>query len=518
MYPGHYAKTQPDTLAVIRPSTGEQLSFLELDRRSNRLAHVLYEHGFRRGNHVAAYLENTMVYFDVLWACLRTGLYLTPINRYLSAAEAAYIVDNCDATALIASANLDQSCELGRLTPRCNLKLAVGGAIDGFEDYEAALAAASAVRLEEESLGTFMLYSSGTTGKPKGVLRPLPNGDPALGDPALTAPSKRYGFDTSTVYLSPAPLYHAAPIGYAARIHYAGGTLVMMDRFDAELSLELIQRYRVTHSQWVPTMFIRMLKLPPEVRTRWDLSSHRCAIHAAAPCPVHVKRQMIEWWGPIIEEYFSSTEGIAHTMISSQEWLEHPGSVGKVQTANLRICNDEGTELPTGTPGLVYGKVSGRAFSYHKDEAQTVGSTHPLEAGWMTTGDIGYLDSDDYLYLTDRQAFMIICGGVNIYPQQIEDAMVLHAKVADVAIIGVPNADLGEEVKAVVQLEPGVGPSPELAQELMDFIRSKLGRQLTPRSVDFTPALPRLPTGKLYKKALRDRYWDAANAANSLAS
>ena len=517
MYPGHYAKTQPDAIAVVRPSTGERLTYLELDQRSNRLAQVFYKQGLRRGDHVAVFLENSMIYFDALWACLRSGLYLTPINRYLPATEAAYIVDNCDALALVASAMLDRSAELGRLTPRCELKLAVGGPIDGFADYEATLASAPAERLAEESLGSFMLYSSGTTGKPKGVRRPLPEGDPTQGDPALTTPSRRYGFDPSTIYLSPAPLYHGAPIGYVTRVQYAGGTVVMMDRFDPELSLELIERHRVTHSQWVPTMFIRMLKLPDEARTRWDLSSHRCAIHAAAPCPMDVKQQMIEWWGPIIEEYFSSTEGIAHTMISSAEWLDHPGSVGKPRAPTLHICDEEGRELPTGTAGQIYGEVSMARFCYHKDEVQTVGSTHPTKSNWMTTGDIGYLDNDGYLYLTDRKAFMIISGGVNIYPQQIEDAIALHPRVADVAVIGVPHPDLGEEVKAVVQLEPGEEPSDELAQELMEFIRDKLGRQLTPRSIDFTPSLPRLPTGKLYKKALRDQYWGEAGSSKILA-
>jgi long-chain acyl-CoA synthetase len=519
MYPGTHAKTQPDKLAVIRPATGESLTYRELNDRSNQLAQLFHAHGLRKGDHVAMFSENNLAYFEAVWACQRSGLYMTSINRYLTAAEAAYIVDNCDATVLIASANLAESEELGRLSPRCELKLAVGGSLEGFTDYEAALTAQPAQPLAKEHVGAFMLYSSGTTGKPKGILRPLVDRDPVDGNPGLEIIANLWGFDSSTVYLSPAPMYHSAPIGYSAAVIIGGGTVVMMDKFEPELALELIEKHRITHSQWVPTMFVRMLKLDPQVRAKYDLSSHRCAIHAAAPCPIEVKRQMIEWWGPIIHEYYAATENVGLATVNSEEWLAHPGSVGKARLRPFHICDEDGKELGPGEPGLIYGESNVEGlFAYHKDDGKTAGSTHPTNPAWMTVGDVGYLDADGYLYLTDRKAFMIISGGVNIYPQQIEDALALHPKVADVAVIGVPNPDLGEEVKAVVEPAPGVEPSDALAQEIMDFVRGKLGKQLTPRSVDFTDALPRLPTGKLYKKALRDQYWGAGSAALPLAA
>ena len=516
MYPD--ALTQPDKIAAIRVATGDTLTYGELEARSNRLAQLLYAHGLRPGDHLAVFLDNQLTYLEALWAAMRSGLYFTPINRYLSAPEAAYIVDNCDATALIASGALEQSAELGRLSPRCVVKLAAGGAVDGFEDYKAAIAGYPDTPLAEERLGAFMMYSSGTTGRPKGVRRPLLNRAPREGNPAMAMVSALFGFERSMVYLSPAPLYHAAPSSYVSATLERGGTVVVMDKFDAETALRLIETHGVTHSQWVPTMFIRMLKLEPEVRARYDLSTHRYAIHAAAPCPIEVKRQMIDWWGPIIEEYYSSTEGAGFAHIGSKEWLAHPGSVGRAMGAPVHICNEDGDELPPGEPGLIYAEVAGGAFAYHKDTEKSAGAAHPRHPQWLSIGDVGYLDAEGYLYLTDRKAFMIISGGVNIYPQQIEDVLALHPKVGDVAVIGVPNAELGEEVKAVVEPAAGVEPSPELAQEIIDFVREKLGRQLAPRSVDFTDALPRLPTGKLYKKALRDRYWGDASATTSLAA
>lgn len=508
MYLGSFPQTQPDKPAAIRPSTGDVRTFRELEDRSNRLAQLLHAHGLRPGDHVAMYLENHLTFFDVILACMRSGLYITPINRYLPASEAAYIVDDCDARALIASAALEHSGELGRLSPHAEIKLSVGGAVPGFEDFDTAIVRYPAEKLAEEQLGSFMLYSSGTTGRPKGIKRPLSGVSPQTGNPGMMSTAAMYGMDNSTVYLSPAPLYHSAPAGYTCAVIQAGGTVVVMDKFDAEPALKLIGRHCVTHSMWVPTMFVRMLKLDPEVRARHDLSSLRCAIHAAAPCPVEVKRQMIAWWGPVIEEFYSSTEMAGYARITSREWLDRPGSVGRSQGKPFHICDEEGHELPPGESGLIYGEMqTGVRFTYHKDEEKTVGASHPRHSNWMTVGDVGYVDTDGYLYLTDRKAFMIISGGVNIYPQQIEDVLALHPKVADVAVIGVPNEELGEEVKAVVEPAPGIEPGEALAEEIKAFIREKLGRQLTPRSVDFTEELPRLPTGKLYKKALREKYW-----------
>ncbi|MBU6267276.1 MAG: acyl-CoA synthetase [Sphingomonadales bacterium] len=507
VYPGTHARTRPDHPAVICPAIGQALSYRQLDEASNRLARVLHGAGLRTGDHVALLCENNAAFFVVTWACLRSGLYLTPINWHLSASEAAYILDDCDARALIASAGIAIAAEVARLAPDCGLTLALGGPIPGFADGDAACAAQPATPLPDETLGSLMNYSSGTTGKPKGIIRPLRGIHPAQGNPAITAITAPFDFTESTVYLSTAPLYHAGPSTFCTGTIQAGGTVVVMDRFEPEAALALVERHRITHSQWVPTMFVRLLKLPEAARARHDLSSHTCAIHAAAPCPAEVKRAMIAWWGPIIEEYYSSTETVAFTRISSAEWLAHPGSVGRSTGLPLHICDDDGRELAPGQPGLVYGEPPpGSAFVYHKAADKTGASCHPVHRHWMTVGDIGTLDGDGYLYLTDRQAFMIISGGVNIYPQQIEDALALHPAVTDVAVIGVPHDELGEVVQAVIEPAPDVVADAALAEAIIAFVAERLGRQLAPRGVAFVDALPRLPTGKLAKQRLRERY------------
>ncbi len=351
-----------------------------------------------------------------------------------------------------------------------------------------------------------MLYSSGTTGRPKGVKRPLPTHAIDEIEPATRAIfANQYRYGPEMVYLSPAPMYHAAPLAFSIAVHRVGGTLVVMERFDAEACLASIEQYRVSHSQFVPTMFVRMLKLSEHERLAHDVSSLGVAVHAAAPCPVKVKQQMIDWWGPILMEYYAGSEGNGSTFITSEEWLEHPGSVGRARRGTVQICDDDGNELETGNIGTVYFSGGGQ-YEYYKDPAKTAAAALP--DGRTTLGDIGYLDADGYLYLTDRKAHMIISGGVNIYPQEIENVLIDHPGVVDVAVFGIPHPEMGEEVKAAVQLADGNEPSDELAAQLINFTRERIAHYKCPKSVDFEAELPRLPTGKLYKRLLRDRYLD----------
>jgi len=515
MYPGTHARSTPDKPALICAATGVVTTYRELDERSNRLAQLLHARGLRRGDHVAIFMENNPRYVDVLWAALRSGFYLTPINRFLTAEEVAYIVEDCDARALVSSFALREVAgNLVERIPHCPLRLMVDGEIPGWTAYEPAVAAQPAQPLNEEPAGQFMYYSSGTTGRPKGILAPLREAHAREPAPFTLAHIELNRFTPETVYLSPAPLYHSAPIAYVTAVQAVGGTVVMMEKFDPLEALALVERYRVTHAQWVPTMFVRLLRLPEADRRRHDLSSMQLALHAAAPCPVEVKRRMIEWWGPIVEEYYASSEGVGATRINSTEWLAHPGSVGRATRGIIRICDEDGDELPVGETGTLYFEPTpGMApFEYHKDRAKSDSIRNPRHPDWLTVGDIGRIDAEGYLYLTDRKSFMIISGGVNIYPQQIEDALVMHPKVHDVAVIGVPNEEMGEEVKAVVELAPGVAAGEAVADELRGFLRAHIGRHMIPRSFDFVKELPRLPTGKLYKKALRDKYWPGSVA------
>jgi len=388
--------------------------------------------------------------------------------------------------------------------PGVRRRLMLSGTVSGYEPYETALAACPPRPLAIELEGSDLLYSSGTTGRPKGVKPPLSGKPVGALPPLLRLLTHLYGTGPDAVYLSPAPLYHAAPLRFNLSVQRLGGTCIVMEHFDALEALHLIEGFRVTFSQWVPTMFVRMLKLPERERSRFDLSSHRAAVHAAAPCPIEVKEQMIAWWGPILHEYYGGTEGNGLTALDSKEWLVHRGSVGKPVLGEVHIVGEDGSELPTGEAGLVY-FANGPRFEYHNDPEKTRGARN--EKGWSTLGDIGYVDGEGYLYLTDRKAHMIISGGVNIYPQEAENVLITHPKVADVAVIGVPNKDFGEEVKAVVQPIDMADAGPELASELMDFCRQRLADLKCPRSVDFEAELPRHPTGKLYKRLLKDRYW-----------
>jgi acyl-CoA synthetase (AMP-forming)/AMP-acid ligase II len=489
-------------------ATGDAVTYAELDAASNRLAQSLYARGLRFGDHVAFYLENSPRFLEVCWAAQRSGLRYTPINFHLSGEEVAYIVADCDAKAFITSTGHGEAA----LAPPAHLpesvrtRLVIGGPLAGYERYEEAVAAQPSTPLADEIEGIAMLYSSGTTGRPKGIAHAHPRIAVGAPLPIVEGFARLYGFAADTVYLSPAPLYHAAPLHFCMNVLRLGGTVVVMERFDPQQALALIERYRVTHSQWVPTMFIRLLKLPEVERRRYDLSSLRIAIHAAAPCPVSVKEQMIAWWGPILFEYYSATEGIGATVITSEEWLQHKGSVGRPLGATVHIVGDDGTELPIGEAGRVFFEApTATPFTYYKDPEKTAGIRHP--AGWATVGDVGYLDADGYLYLTDRKDFMIVSGGVNIYPQEIENLLVTHPKVADVAVFGVPNDEMGEEVKAVVQPNHRGDVGPALAEELQAFCRQHLARYKCPRSFDFADELPRAPTGKLYKRLLRDKFW-----------
>jgi long-chain acyl-CoA synthetase len=487
--------------------SGEAVTYEEYETRTNRLAHLLRAHGLVRLDHYSIFMENNSRYLEACGAGERSGLYYTCINSYLTPDELAYIVNNSESKALITSrAKRDVAMAAIRQCPKVTLCLIVDGTGDDgpFEDYATAVARWPDTPIADESLGTPMLYSSGTTGRPKGIVRPLPDYPPSQPLPLYDFLVRLWHYREGMIYLSPAPLYHSAPQGAVSLTIRQGGTAIIMERFDPEAYLALVEKYGVTHTQLVPTMFSRMLKLPEETRRRYDLSSLEIAIHAAAPCPVPVKEQMIEWWSPIIHEYYGATEGLGFTACDTQEWLAHRGSVGRVLLGELHILDDGMQPCPAGVPGTIWFKTA-TPFEYFNDPVKTAEARSP-DGTMSTVGDVGYVD-DGFLYLTDRATFMIISGGVNIYPQECENLLITHPKVADAAVFGVPNADLGEEVKAVVQAMPGVETGPDLERELIGFCGQHLARQKCPRSIDFDAELPRLPTGKLYKRILRDRYW-----------
>ena len=510
MDPGRYAAEAPDRVAAVMTETGESLSYAELERRSVRLAHVLHDAGLRPGDVVALLTENNLRAFEVYWAAMRSGLYITAVNFRLKPDEVAFIVDDCGATALIVSAEQAATAEaiIGQ-TAKVTLRLAFGGPVIGHAAYEETIAEASAVPFDDQPYGATMLYSSGTTGRPKGVRPPLSGAQVSEpGEALVTSASQFFGVNTETVYLSPGPIYHAAPLRWSGAVQALGGTVVMMKKFDAEQALRAIGERHVTHAQFVPTMFVRMLRLPPEARDRYDISSLRVALHAAAPCPVEVKQQMIGWWGPILVEYYAGTESNGMTVIDSATWLRRPGSVGQAVLGTLRICadDDDGTELPAGEIGGVYFERDAVPFAYHNDPDQTRAAQHPRHPAWTTLGDVGYLDEDGFLFLTDRKAFMIISGGVNIYPQEIENVLALHPAVCDVAVIGVPDPEMGESVAAFIQPAADAVRGPELAKEIVTFVKSKIAGFKAPRVVRFVDDLPRTETGKLLKSELKAKY------------
>lgn len=507
MYPGAYVAQQPDKAAVRMAGDNRSLSYAELDDQSARLASGLHEIGLRKGDVVAMLSDNQMECFVLYWAALRSGLYITAINHHLSASEVAYIVEDCEAKVLFASATKSELAqEVAELSPQVEHRFAFVGDIPGFEPLSELIESAGAP-LPEMPSGADMLYSSGTTGRPKGIKAPLPERSiDEPGNTLLALAAGLFGMSQDTVYLSPAPIYHAAPLRWCAAVQALGGTVVMMERFDAEEMLAAIERFGITATQVVPTMFVRMLQLPEEVRAKYDHSTLQLCIHAAAPCPPDVKAAMIQWWGPVLAEYYASTEGAGMTLVSSEQWLAKPGTVGVAVLGKVRICDGEGDELPTGETGYVYFERDEPVFSYHNAPEKTAESQNPKHPLWTTVGDIGHVDEDGFLFLTDRKAFMIISGGVNIYPQEIENVLALHPVVYDVAVIGVPDPEMGEQVKAVVQLREGYEPSDELASEIIGYVRERIAHFKAPRSVDFVDELPRTPTGKLVKGKLRERY------------
>jgi acyl-CoA synthetase (AMP-forming)/AMP-acid ligase II len=509
MHPRAIAEVAPDRPAIVMAGTRAVTTFAELDARSNQFAQLLRARGVEQGGSVAIFAENHPRFLEVTWGAQRAGLYYTAVNSHLTAEEAAYIVDDCDAAVVVSTRHLAAvAAELDeRRAPKAHTRLLLDGDLEGWERYEDVVGAMTTEPVADEAEGDFMLYSSGTTGRPKGIKRELslvPLGEGVRGALGLAV---ALGLDEDSVYLCPAPLYHSAPLAWSMSAQRLGASIVVMERFDPETCLQLIEQYHVTHVQFVPTMFVRMLKLPEEVRARYDVSSLKAVVHAAAPCPAEVKRKMIEWWGPIIFEYYSATEGMGATFINSEEALLKPGSVGRAMVGEIHVLDEHGNELGPHEIGTI-SFSGGPRFEYHKDPVKTAEAID--QAGRGTVGDVGYVDEDGYLFLTDRKAFMIISGGVNIYPQEAENLLVSHPRVLDVGVLGVPHPEMGEEVKAVVQPMQWEDAGPELEAELMAYCREHLAAYKCPRSIDFMEQLPRLDTGKLYKQALRQRYWEAS--------
>ena len=507
LHPEFHVESTPEKIALKFVPSGKSLTYRELNARSNQAAHLLRSLGLVRGDVIAILMHNLPEYFEIAWAADRAGLYYTGISTQLTSDEVAYIVADsgakalftCGALAPVAFGALEQ-CE------NC-LGYVVDRSIDRLHDYIAERDTFPTSPIVDQSRGIPMLYSSGTTGRPKGVKFPLPDLDLGGQDSLTELLRSAFRMNDQSIYLSPAPLYHSAPLRFSMTIHRLGGTTVVLEKFDPELALQTIEAEGITASQWVPTHFVRMLKMAPELRSRYDLSSHRFAIHAAAPCPIPVKQQMLDWWGPIIYEYYSGTEFNGMTLVSPDDWLSHPGTVGRAVFGTVHVTDEERAEdLPPRSEGLIYFE-GGTKFVYHNDPDKTAGSYNTY--GWSTLGDVGWLDEDGYLYLTDRKSFMIISGGVNIYPQEIEDAIIVHPRVADAAVIGAPDEDLGERLVAVVQPLDWADAGPELAESIREQLAKSLSRIKIPRQIDFMESLPRQPTGKLYKRLLRDQYWAA---------
>ncbi len=499
------ALATPDKPAVILYPAGTVVTFGEMEARANQLAHYFRSRGLREGDAVAILMENTEHMHTIMWAARRSGLYYVPINTHLTAAEAAYIIDNSEAKAIVGSAALRDVCaDLAAHLPSGlpAVLLTTADDLDGWAQYPAAVADQPQTPIDDEMDGDLLQYSSGTTGRPKGIKRALSHLPPSE-TPGMMAALVSIWMNPDAVYLSPAPLYHTAPSVWSMQAQAGGITTVVLEKFDAEGALDAIQKHGVTHGQFVPVMFTRFLKLPEQVRRSYDVSSLQRVMHAAAPCPVEIKKQMIDWWGPIVDEYYASSEAIGATLISAEEWLTHPGSVGKAMTGIVHILDESGNELPAGEAGEIFFE-GGQDFEYLNDAEKTKSARD--SRGWKTVGDIGYLDEDGYLYLTDRRHHMIISGGVNIYPQEAENVLVTHQKVMDAAVFGIPDAEMGQSVKGVVQTVDPDDATEEFAHELLAWLRENLAHYKCPRSISFEAQLPRTDTGKLYKQELINKY------------
>lgn len=503
MHPGEQRRLRGDKVAYRMASSGEAVTYEELDKASNRAAHLFRHYRLRPGDGIIILLPNHVRYLQICWGAQRSGLYYTPVSTLFQQDEIEYIIDNSDAGVIISTPAQIRPLSRQRLK-ELQVFLVDPDGEDEFPSWNDAVETFPSTPIENECEGAEMIYSSGTTGYPKGVRFPLKQAPPGTVSPLFKTRVQLHQIDEHTRYLSTAPLYHSAPLRYNMMVTRLGGTATIMEKFDPEAALGLIEQYRITHSQWVPTMFVRLLRLPEETRARYDLSSLRFAIHAAAPCPVDIKQRMIDWWGPILYEYYSGTEANGSTAITSEEWLRHKGSVGKAIHGEVHILDDDGNELPSGEIGMVY-FANGSDFSYYKDPDKT--DAAKTSDGWSTLGDMGYVDEAGYLYLRDRKSFMIISGGVNIYPQEVENVLINHPAVSDVAVFGIPNEEFGEEVKAVVQPARDHNASKQLEAELIAWCRARISHVKCPRSIDFRSELPRHPTGKLYKRILRDEYW-----------
>ncbi|MDG1441164.1 MAG: acyl-CoA synthetase [Pseudomonadales bacterium] len=510
MYPGRHAASNPSKIAYQMAASGISVSYSELEQHSNQGAHLFRQLGLKPSDGIAILLPNHVEYLKITWAAQRSGLYYTPISTLFLRDEIHYILENSDVKILVTQSNLLSKLDTDKLIHLKVFLVDDEGPLNDPDSWQQQRANFPTTPIDDESEGAEMIYSSGTTGQPKGVRFSLTQAPLGTVSSLFTTRVALHNMTAGCRYLSTAPLYHSAPLRYNMMVTRLGGTSTIMEKFDPEQAMRLIEANRITHSQWVPTMFVRLLKLPSDIRQQYDLSSLTHLIHAAAPCPVDIKQAMIDWLGPVLYEYYSGTEANGSTAITSLQWLSHKGSVGRAIHGELHILDENGTELAIGETGQVF-FANGSDFSYYKDPAKTAEAKNTL--GWSTLGDIGYLDEQGYLYLKDRKSFMIISGGVNIYPQEVENILILHEAVADVAVFGVPNSEFGEEVKAVVELTRPEEASNDLSVSLIEWCRTQLSHVKCPRSLDFTTRLPRHPTGKLYKKKLRDSYWPADSPA-----